>query len=82
MAFCAFDDSAAGFDVTPVENMFITEYMLRAPGDYVKVYLYGLMQCYHPQERMSLSGMARDLDLTEEEVENAYRYWARNGLVR
>ena len=82
MAFCAFDDSAAGFDVTPVENMFITEYMLRAPGDYVKVYLYGLMQCYHPQERMSLSGMARDLDLTEEEVENAYLYWARNGLVR
>ena len=40
MAFCSFDDSAALFDSTPVENMFITEYMLRAPGDFVKVYLY------------------------------------------
>ena len=43
MAFCAFDEGAAGFDVTPVENMFISEYMLGAPGEYVKVYLYGLM---------------------------------------
>ena len=25
MAFCSFDDSAALFDSTPVENMFITE---------------------------------------------------------
>lgn len=69
MAFCAFDDSAALFDSTPVENMFITEYMLRAPGDFVKVYLYALMLCYHPTPRMSLSSMARDLDMTEEDVE-------------
>lgn len=82
MAFCAFDDSAALFDSTPVENMFITEYMLRAPGDFVKVYLYGLMLCCHPTPRMSLSAMARDLDLSEEDVERAYRYWERDGLVR
>lgn len=82
MAFCAFDDSAALFDSTPVENMFITEYMLRAPGDFVKVYLYALMLCYHPTPRMSLSSMARDLDMTEEDVERAFKYWARDGLVR
>lgn len=82
MAFCAFDDSTAGFDVTPVENMFISEYMLGAPGDYVKVYLYGLMLCYHNQERMSLTTMAKDLKVEEDDVERAFRYWARNGLVR
>ncbi|MBQ7886064.1 MAG: DnaD domain protein [Clostridia bacterium] len=82
MAFCSFDDSAALFDATPVENMFISEYMLRAPGDFVKVYLYGLMLCYHQSERMSLASMARDLDVTQEEVERAYRYWEREGLVR
>ena len=27
---------------TDVENIFINEYMTAAPGDYVKVYLYGL----------------------------------------
>ena len=82
MAFCAFDDSAALFDSTPVENMFITEYMLRAPGDFVKVYLYALMLCYHPTPRMSLSAMAKDLDMAEEDVERAFKYWARDGLVR
>lgn len=82
MAFCSFDDSAALFDATPVENMFITEYMLRAPGDFVKVYLYGLMLCYHHAERMSLASMARDLDVPPEDVERAYRYWEREGLVR
>lgn len=82
MAFCSFDDSAALFDATPVENMFITEYMLRAPGDFVKVYLYGLMLCYHHAERMSLASMARDLDVPQEDVERAYRYWEREGLVR
>lgn len=81
MAFCAFDDSAALFDSTPVENMFITEYMLHAPGEFVKVYLYALMLCYHPSERMSLASMAKDLDMTEEDVERAFRYWARDGLV-
>ena len=82
MAFCSFDPSAALFDATPVENMFISEYMLRAPGDFVKVYLYGLMLCYHNSERMSLASMARDLDATLEEVENAFAYWEREGLVR
>ena len=82
MAFCSFDDSAALFDATPVENMFISEYMLRAPGDFVKVYLYGLMLCYHHSERMSLASMARDLDVTQEDIERAYRYWEREGLVR
>lgn len=82
MAFCQFDDSAALFDSTPVENMFITEYMLRAPGDFVKVYIYGLMLCYHASPRMSLASMARDLDLTEEDVERAFKYWSRDGLVR
>lgn len=82
MAFCSFDDSAALFDATPVENMFISEYMLHAPGDFVKVYLYGLMLCYHHSERMSLASMARDLDIAQEDVERAYRYWEREGLVR
>jgi len=82
MAFCSFDDSAALFDATPVENMFISEYMLRAPGDFVKVYLYGLMLCYHNSQRMSLASLARDLDVMEEDVERAYKYWERQGLVR
>ena len=39
MAFCRRDKADVKFDVTPVENLFIQEYMVDAPGDYVKVYL-------------------------------------------
>jgi DNA replication protein DnaD len=82
MALFEFANQYTMFDVTPVENLFIQEYMLRADGDFVKVYIYGLMQCYHPVHSASLSTIARDLGLEESRVENAYGYWERLGLVR
>lgn len=82
MAFCSFASEYALFDCTPLENLFIQEYMLRAPGDYVKVYIYGLMQCHHPSERMSLTAMAKDLGLEEGDVQKAFAYWERERLVK
>lgn len=77
-----FDERFAMFDSTPVENYFLLEYMPKAKGDYVKVYLYGLMNCYHPQADMSLAQMARELELDEETVLSAYRYWEKRRLVQ
>jgi len=77
-----FEDRYALFDVTPVDNQFIQEYLPSARGEDVRVYLYGLMRCYHPEADMSLTQMARDLSLPEEEILRAYRYWERKGLVR
>ena len=77
-----FDERYAMFDITPVENLFILEYLPEARGDYVKVYLYGLMRCYHPEEDMSLNRMCHELNMTEEDVTAAFRYWERRRLVR
>ena len=77
-----FDTKYAMFDVTPVENQFILEYLPAAKGDYVRVYLYGLMRCYHPEENMSLSRMCHELNMTEDQVTAAFRYWERKRLVR
>ena len=76
-----FEDQYTMFDVTPVDNLFILEHMPGAQGDHVKVYLYGLMQCYHPQQETTIERMGQDLNLTEEEIMAAYRYWERRGLV-
>lgn len=76
----SFEEQYTMFDVTPVDNLFILEHMPGAQGDHVKVYLYGLMQCYHPQES-SIERMGQDLNMTEEEILAAYRYWERRGLV-
>ncbi len=77
-----FEDRYALFDMTPVDNQFIQEFLPAARGDDVRVYLYGLMRCYHPETDMSLEQMSHDLNLTEEEIARAYRYWERKGLVR
>lgn len=43
---------------TDVENIFINEYMPAAPGDFVKVYLYGLLYSQNDAP-MSYDQMAR-----------------------
>ncbi len=77
-----FDGKYAMFGVTPVENQFILEYVPQAKGDYVRVYLYGLMACHHPEINMNLDQMSHELNLPEEEIQKAFRYWERRGLVR
>lgn len=82
MPLFEFDEQYPLFDATPVENLFVQEYLPAAKGDYVKVYLYGLMHTYHPTAGMSITVMARDLGLAEDDVLSAYRYWERKGLVQ
>ena len=82
MPMFGFDEQYAYYGVTPVDNQFILEYLPNATGDAVRVYLYGLMQCYHPQQAMTIAQMARELSMTEEAVLTAYRHWERKGLVR
>lgn len=78
----AFDEHFAMFDITPVENQFILEYLPEAKGDYVKVYLYGLLCCYHPKKEMDAETVGRELGMTEEEILQAFRYWERRGILR
>ncbi|MCI5771906.1 MAG: DnaD domain protein [Clostridiales bacterium] len=75
------DDAARAFGVTPVENLFIQEYLPAARGDYVKVYLWGLYQTQSPSDEYGVPEMAKELELTVPEVEAALRYWERRGLV-
>ena len=78
----AFDDKYTMFDVTPVENQFILEHLPGARGDYVKVYLYGLLHCYHPREDLTPESMSHDLNIPVEDIMAAFRYWERHGAVR
>lgn len=64
-----------------IENIFISEYMPGAPGDYVKVYLFGFMYAQQ-QEEMTHQTLARQLRLSEEDVDKAWSYWAGMGAVK
>ena len=64
---------------THVENVFISEYMANAPGDYV--YLFASM---YAGIRVTLSheDIARQLSLSVEDVLKAWSYWEAKGVIR
>ena len=65
---------------TNVENMFINEYMVPAPGEYVKVYLFALMYA-HLDVEFSNEDIAKHLSMDPEDVLKAWTYWERMGVV-
>jgi len=67
--------------MTQVENLFINEFLPGAPGEYVKVYLFGLMYAQYDQE-IDSDMLARTLKLSTDEVDDAWDYWESAGLVR
>lgn len=83
MAFCSQGKDSVSFDVTPVENLFIQEFLPAAPGDYVKVYLCALMQSRFPETaEPTAERFAAALGMDVQQVLDALRYWQRQGLVR
>ena len=75
-----FAPGTAKREITPVDNLFFTVYMPEADGIFVKVYLYGLMQCYHSS--LADDSIADMLGISESEVRCAFVYWQAKGLVR
>ena len=66
---------------TKVENLFINEFLPDSPGDYVKVFLFGLMYAQYDQA-MDSETLSMNLGLSEDEIEEAWIYWESKGLVR
>lgn len=82
MSFCSYGDGAAMYDVTPIENMFLLEYLPNTPEDFLRVYLYARMLSLHPELGDDLISMAKALHMEEDTVFNAFSYWEHQGLVR
>ncbi len=74
-------DDFALYDVTPVENLFLLEYLPHATGDQARVYLYGLMQCRQKAD-CTVEGLSRALRIKPEKVLEALKYWEARGLLK
>ena len=66
----------------PLSLIFIKEYMPKANGTFVKVYLYGLSYCYQKNDDLSLQTIGNTLDILESDVMKAFEYWQKLGLVQ
>ena len=81
MPLMRFSKGAAMFDATPIENLFLLEYLPSAPDGCLRVYLYARMMCLHPELGETLEDIARALNMEESAVFNAFSYWEQQGLV-
>nr|WP_300093363.1 DnaD domain protein [Sedimentibacter sp.] len=66
---------------TPIENIFINDYMPLAEGTYVKVYLMGYKYARDKQSNFNNETIAKDLKLPLSDVLNAWAYWESEGIV-
>lgn len=66
---------------TTVSNLFIDEYMAKAQGDYVKIYLY-LLRLMQGGKQASISDIADHFDITEKDLCRAFKYWIKEEVLR
>ena len=67
---------------TVVENDFIDNYLAKANGEYVKVYLLLLRYLNANTSGLSICGLADCLECTEKDILRAFKYWSKVGLLK
>lgn len=68
-------------NVTLIANDFIDTYMVKANGEFVKVYLFLLRHLDDPCSSFTVSMIADFLNNTENDILRAFRFWESEGLL-
>lgn len=69
---------------TPIENIFINDYMPMANGTYVKVYLLGYKYAHDKDEDILVNNqtIAKNLDIPLGDVLGAWDFWENLGIIK
>ncbi len=83
MAFCKFSSSYQNKNQTLIDNLFITDFLPKAPDLCVKAYLMGLYKCNNADDQENtLEFFSKTLKVCEDDVVSIFRYWEDMGLVQ
>lgn len=83
MSFCKFSTEQVANNKTQIDNIFIDNFLPSAPDLCVKVYLYGLYLATNDLEfDNTFEAFAKKLNISELDLETAFRYWEDQGLVQ
>ncbi len=66
---------------TEVENFFISDFMIKAPGEYVKAYLLALMFAGLGTS-IDNESLKRQLSMSSEQIEDCWSYWENLGVIK
>ena len=67
-------------NITVIPNQFIDDYMVRADGEYVKIYLM-ILRLTGQNVPVTADKLADSLELTVKDILRAVRYWEKEGLL-
>lgn len=70
--------------ITPIDNIFLNDYMPMANGTYVKVYLLGFKYASDKDYKIELTNksIAKHLDIPLEDVLRAWDFWEEKGIIK
>lgn len=68
---------------TPIENIFINDYMPMANGTYVKVYLLGYKYAHDRDGQIEVNNetIAKHLNISLEDILGAWDFWEGKGII-
>lgn len=80
MANITFDKDYIKQGFTLVDNLFVADYLPKADGDDVRIYLFALA-AISSNRLCDISSIAINLGLPEERVQAGFDYWNKQGLI-
>lgn len=77
------DTTNIDLEDTPIENIFINDFMPMANGTYVKVYLLGYKYAYDRDSNIEADNetIAKHLDIPLDDVLRAWDFWEEKGII-
>jgi len=83
MSFCKFSSGYINASSVNLENKFINDFVPIAPGDYVKVYLLGLLKCQNSGGvDNTIENFRNVLGFSEQQILDAFNFWQEQNLVQ
>ena len=68
------------FSSTSLPDIFFTEYLPEANGDYLKVYLYILFLSKYDKD-IKLNDLSKKLNLSFKVIQDAMKYWEDQNVI-
>ena len=73
-------DVAPLFSNTDIPDIFFSEYLSQANGDYIKVYLYMLFLSKYDKD-IKVNDLSKKLVLPLKTIQDAIKYWEEEGVL-
>ena len=74
------NDKSMLFSNTEIPDVFFTEYLSSANGDYIKVYLYILFPSKYDKD-IKINDLSKKLALPLKTIQEAFKYWEEAGVL-